>query len=76
MSATTEAIYVLQALATLLVAIVGWFIKRTLDRLDKHLDDVERRQEEHNARIAQIEGWQRAVAPAWARRDHGESSPR
>lgn len=74
MTTSAEIVWLLQALATLLVAIVGWFIKRTLDRLDKHLEAVESRQGQHHGRIAHLEGWQRAVAPHWARRlDDGES---
>lgn len=76
MTAGTEAaaiVYWLQAIATLLVAVVGWFIKRTLDRLDAHLDRVEEKQEAHHGRISHLEGWQHSAAPAWTRRPDGKS---
>lgn len=75
MTTSAEVVWFLQAVATLLVAVVGWFLKRTLDRLDEHLDAVEERQEKHHGRISHLEGWQRAVAPQWVRRRGGDGEP-
>ena len=50
-----EAIFVLQILTTALVGIVGWFIVGTLNRLNRTLDRLDSKTDEHEGRIIRLE---------------------